>query len=42
MLRTGRVRTDGMITHRFGLDGYGEALAAVAGDSGCLKAVVEP
>ena len=42
MLRAGRVQTTGMITHRFGLAGYGDALAAVAGDSGCLKAVVEP
>jgi D-arabinitol dehydrogenase (NADP+) len=40
-LRSGRVRTEGMITHRFGLDEYGDALAAVA-DSGCVKAVVVP
>jgi D-arabinitol dehydrogenase (NADP+) len=42
MLRAGRVRTDGMITHRFGLDGYGDALAAVSGDTSCLKAIIEP
>ncbi len=42
MLRAGRVRTDGMITHRFGLAGYGDALAAVSGDSSCLKAIIEP
>ena len=29
-LRTGRVRTDGIITHRFGLDDYGKALDALA------------
>jgi D-arabinitol dehydrogenase (NADP+) len=28
-LRSGRIRTDGIITHRFGLDDYGDALAAV-------------
>jgi D-arabinitol dehydrogenase (NADP+) len=42
MLRAGRVRTDGMITHRFGLAGYGDALAAVSGDTSCLKAIIEP
>ena len=42
MLRSGRVRTDGLITHRFGLDGYGDALDALAHDKTCLKAVVEP
>jgi D-arabinitol dehydrogenase (NADP+) len=42
MLRAGRVETDGMITHRFGLAGYGDALAAVAGDTSCLKAIIEP
>lgn len=42
MLRAGRVRTDGMITHRFGLAGYGDALAAVSGDRSCLKAIIEP
>ena len=42
MLRAGRVKTDGMITHRFGLAGYGYALAAVSGDASCLKAIIEP
>jgi D-arabinitol dehydrogenase (NADP+) len=42
MLRAGRVQTGGMITHRFGLAGYGDALAAVSGDSACLKAIIEP
>ena len=40
-LRTGRVSTAGMITHRFGLHQYGDALAAVA-DSSCIKAVLVP
>lgn len=42
VLRAGRVRTTGMITHRFGLAGDGDAIAAVAGDPSCLKAIVEP
>ncbi len=29
-LRSGRVRTDGIITHRFHLDDYAQALEAVA------------
>jgi len=40
-LRSGRIDTAGMITHRFGLADYADALAAVA-DSSCLKAVIEP
>ncbi|MEV7969953.1 zinc-dependent alcohol dehydrogenase family protein [Sphaerisporangium sp. NPDC088356] len=40
-LRTGRIKTDGMITHRFTLDEYADALTAVAGSS-CLKAVIVP
>ncbi|OIQ80942.1 2-deoxy-scyllo-inosamine dehydrogenase [mine drainage metagenome] len=42
MLRSGRIRVDGLITHRFRLDQYGEALAAVRSDPTCLKAVVVP
>ena len=42
LLRGGRVETDGMVTHQFGLAGYGAALAAVAGDTSCLKAIIEP
>ena len=41
MLRSGRVRTDGLITHRFPLDEYAGALAALS-DPTCLKAVVSP
>jgi len=40
-LRAGRIDTEGMITHRFGLDEYADALAAVA-DSTCIKAVMTP
>jgi D-arabinitol dehydrogenase (NADP+) len=42
MLRSGRVRTEGLITHRFTLDQYAEALTALASDPTCLKAVVAP
>jgi D-arabinitol dehydrogenase (NADP+) len=42
LLRTGRVRSDGLITHRFGLGSYADAIQAVGEDSSCLKAVVEP
>jgi D-arabinitol dehydrogenase (NADP+) len=40
-LRSGRLRTEGFVTHRFALDQYAEALAAVA-DSACVKAVIRP
>src|SRR5215210_1866642 len=40
-LRTGRVDPTGLITHRFGLEQYGEALAGVA-DSAVVKAVIIP
>ena len=40
-LRGGRVDTQGMITHRFSLEEYSEALAAVA-DSSCVKAIIIP
>jgi D-arabinitol dehydrogenase (NADP+) len=40
-LRSGRVRTEGIITHRFGLDDYGEALAAVT-DPAVHKVVLSP
>jgi D-arabinitol dehydrogenase (NADP+) len=39
-LRSGRVRTDGMITHRFDLDDYGKALDALAGDPTAHKIVI--
>ena len=40
-LRTGRVDSAGLITHRFGLEEYGDALAAVA-DSSVVKSVLVP
>ncbi len=40
-LREGKVDTADLITHRFSLDQYGEALAAVV-DSSCIKAVIVP
>lgn len=40
-LRSGRVDPTGLITRRFGLDAYAEALAAVA-DSSVVKAVLIP
>jgi D-arabinitol dehydrogenase (NADP+) len=39
-LRSGALRTEGMITHRFDLDHYSDALAAVA-DSASVKAVID-
>jgi D-arabinitol dehydrogenase (NADP+) len=41
-LRNGRVKTGGLITHRFGLDGFGAALDAVRSDPTCHKAIIEP
>jgi hypothetical protein len=39
-LRTGRVRTDGIITHRFPLEDYGKALQALSSDPTAHKVVV--
>jgi D-arabinitol dehydrogenase (NADP+) len=39
-LRTGRARTDGIITHRFSLDDYGKALDALQHDPAVHKAVI--
>jgi D-arabinitol dehydrogenase (NADP+) len=41
-LRTGRVKTDGIITHRFALDDYGKALDALATDPSVHKVVIVP
>jgi D-arabinitol dehydrogenase (NADP+) len=41
-LRGGRVRTDGLITHRFGLDDYGQALDTLRGDPTAHKVVIVP
>jgi D-arabinitol dehydrogenase (NADP+) len=39
-LRSGRVHTDGLITHRFTLDDYGKALDALASDPTAHKVVI--
>jgi D-arabinitol dehydrogenase (NADP+) len=39
-LRSGRVRTDGIITHRFPLESYGQALEALSGDPAVHKVVI--
>lgn len=41
-LRSGRVKTDGMITHRFGLDDYAKALETLRFDKTRHKIVVTP
>jgi D-arabinitol dehydrogenase (NADP+) len=41
-LRTGRARTDGIITHRFSLDEYGKALDTLASDPSAHKVVIGP
>lgn len=41
-LRSGRVRTEGIITHRYSLDQYAEALDAVANDRSAHKVVIHP
>ena len=41
LLRAGRVRGEGIVTHTFSLDQYGDALSALS-SSDCLKAVVIP
>ena len=41
-LRSGRARTDGIITHRFSLDEYPQALAAVESDRSAHKVVIHP
>jgi len=40
-LRTGRARTDGLITHRFPLDDYAGALDALRGDRTVHKIIIE-
>jgi D-arabinitol dehydrogenase (NADP+) len=42
VLRSDRLKTDGIITHRFALDGYGAALNALRSEPSCLKAVIAP
>jgi D-arabinitol dehydrogenase (NADP+) len=40
VLSSGRVMTDGIVTHRFQLERYNDALDAVRGDPSCLKAAI--
>ena len=40
-LRTGRVRTEGIVTHTFGLGDFGQALTATR-LPGAVKAVIDP
>jgi D-arabinitol dehydrogenase (NADP+) len=40
--RSGRVKTDGIITHRFALDDYGAALDALRSDPTVHKVVIAP
>jgi D-arabinitol dehydrogenase (NADP+) len=40
-LRHGRVRSDGLITHRFPLASYPQAVETVRNDRACVKAVVQ-
>ena len=42
LLRSGQVRADGIVTHRFPLEDYGAALSAVRTGPNVLKAVVVP
>jgi D-arabinitol dehydrogenase (NADP+) len=41
MLRSGRIRTDGVITHRYPLDDFGDVIETIRSDARCLKAVLE-
>jgi D-arabinitol dehydrogenase (NADP+) len=41
-LRSGRIRTDGLITHRFGLDAYGQALDLLRTGGAVHKMVIVP
>ncbi len=41
-LRTRRIRTDGIITHRFGLDDYGTALETLRSDKTAHKVLIVP
>jgi D-arabinitol dehydrogenase (NADP+) len=41
-MQSGRVRTDGLITHRFDLDHWGAVLEALTSDPSLHKCIVEP
>jgi D-arabinitol dehydrogenase (NADP+) len=42
VLRSGGVRTDGILTHRFGLADFGSALEALRSDRTCFKSAILP
>ncbi|NHA70261.1 alcohol dehydrogenase catalytic domain-containing protein [Phycicoccus sp. CMS6Z-2] len=42
LLRSGRVRTDGLVTHRYPLSAYGEALETLRTDPTSLKVLLDP
>jgi len=42
MLRSGRVRTDGILTHEYSLDDFGLAIECLRKDHSCLKAGIVP
>lgn len=42
MMRSGRIRTAGLITHRFGLDEFAQAIDSVAHDRSAIKSVIVP
>jgi D-arabinitol dehydrogenase (NADP+) len=42
VLRSGRVRTDGIVTNEFHLSDYASALEALRSDASCLKAAIVP
>ena len=41
-LRAGRVRSDGIITHRFGLDDFATALDTLIGDATAHEVLIHP
>ena len=41
-LRSGRIRTDGIITHRFELEDYGAALETLRSDKTAHKVLIVP
>jgi D-arabinitol dehydrogenase (NADP+) len=42
VLRSGRVQTEGIVTHQFHLDAYDRALETLRNDPSCMKAVIVP
>ena len=42
VLRSGRVRTEGIVTHRFDLGDYARALEALRSEPTCMKAAIVP